>query len=272
MKHYVYLHLDKENIVRYIGKGVGPRAYSKSSRSKKWYSLFNESTPEVIIFKTGLSNNEALNLEELLIEKHSATIINCVKPSKVNKLDFEELNKRFYVSNESKTGLKWRNTTLFRVKNGGDAGSLKRARGKTYYAVKIGHKAYQTHRIVYLLTHGTLCSTLVINHIDGDSTNNSVTNLEAITQRENSLKHKINRNNSSGANGVRPRFYKGILKGFEVRFPTSAHKTSSKVFSLSKYSSEEECLTTAKNYQQSQINLILENIKKENNGKLLTTN
>lgn len=266
MSYYVYLHLDKDNIVRYVGKGIGPRAYSKSNRSKKWYSLFNESPFEVIIVKANLSNNDAITLEELLIEKHSTTIVNCIKPSRVKELDFQELNERFYVSSESKTGLKWRDTALFRVKNGGDAGSLRPSRGKSYYAVKIGSKSYQVHRIVYLLTYGTLCSTLVVNHIDGDSTNNSISNLEAITQRENSLKHKTNSNNSSGVNGIRARFYKGILKAFEVRIPITVHKNKSKIFSLSKYNSEEECLTAAKNYQQSQINLIIENIKKEYNA------
>lgn len=267
MSYYVYLHLDKESVVRYVGKGAGPRAYSKTFRSKKWYSLFSEDPPEVIIVKDDLSNDEALTLEELLIEKYSTTIVNCRKSSRVNELNFKELNERLYVSNESKTGLKWRNTPSFKVKNGNDAGSLGKSNGKTYYAVRVNRKVYQAHRVVYLLTHGVLCPTLVVNHIDGDGTNNSISNLEAITQRENVLKRKMSKNNLSGVNGVYARFHKGILKGFLATVPISSHKSRSKLFSLFKYNSEEECLNAAKNYQQNEMNLILENIKKEYNAR-----
>jgi hypothetical protein len=267
MSYYVYLHLDINKVVRYVGKGAGPRAYSKAFRSKKWCYLFSESPPEVIIVKTDLSNDEALTLEELLITKHSATIINRKKAGRVKELNFEELNERLYVSNESKTGLKWRNTKSFRIKNGDDAGSSRVSNGKTYYDVTINRKVYQAHRVVYLLAHGVLCSNLVINHIDGDSTNNSISNLEAITQRENILKRKMSKNNLSGVNGVYARYHKGILKGFLAGFPTSSHKSKSKLFSLFKYTSEEECLAAAKSYQQSQIDLILENIKKENDAR-----
>jgi hypothetical protein len=264
---YVYLHLDKDGIVRYVGKGTGLRAYKKTNRSKVWLSLFSENPPEIVIVKTNLSNLESLDLEEALIGKYSSTIINFKKSSRTKELNFEQFNEKFYVSSESKTGLKWKNTLSNKVKNGDDAGYLKKPNGKEYYAVVVNDKEYYAHRVVYLLTHKTLCTTLVINHIDGDGTNNSVSNLEAITQRENSLRCKISKNNTSGFNGVRSHFYKGIFRGFVTIIPILGHKTKSKLFSLSKYSSEEECLIAAKNYQQNQMNLILENIKKEDNGK-----
>lgn len=41
------------------------------------------------------------------------------------------------------------------------------------------------HRVIWEAVHGPLDAGLTINHIDGDKTNNRLTNLESVTQAEN---------------------------------------------------------------------------------------
>lgn len=61
------------------------------------------------------------------------------------------------------------------------------------------------HRIMYIHHHGDIPDGLQINHIDGDRANNRISNLEAVTPRENVL-HAFNvtrTNTSYGENNRR---------------------------------------------------------------------
>jgi hypothetical protein len=46
----------------------------------------------------------------------------------------------------------------------------------------------KVHRVVFESVHGDISKGYVIDHIDNDKTNNSIDNLQMITQRENTLK------------------------------------------------------------------------------------
>ena len=71
-------------------------------------------------------------------------------------------------------------------RNGKQTGLAKTdKKGKTYRHLKYQGSNLLVHRIVYRKFHGPLDSYLVINHIDGDSLNNTASNLEMITQHEN---------------------------------------------------------------------------------------
>jgi len=270
MNCYVYLHLDQGGTVKYIGKGTGKRAYKKTNRSKEWLSLFSDIPPKVIIVKEKLSNSEALELEQSLIREHRSTVVNIKGAEEIKELDFDLLNNKFYVSNESKTGLKWKNTTARHIKNQ-DAGYSKKPNGKEYYAVVVNGKEYYAHRIVYFLTNRSLSTHLVVNHKDGDGTNNSISNLEAITQRENSLRCKLSKNNTSGHNAVNRHLNRNkVFDGFLVRLQKIAHKGTGKLFALSKYISEEDCLNAALSYHQEQMKLLITNIKENMNKNKVT--
>jgi hypothetical protein len=54
-----------------------------------------------------------------------------------------------------------------------------------YCRVKYSYKDIFVHRIVFQKFIGDLNSDMVINHIDGDKTNNSVSNLEQVTHQKN---------------------------------------------------------------------------------------
>ena len=59
--------------------------------------------------------------------------------------------------------------------------------GKSYRKLKYHYKKLPFHRIMYRKFIGPLSEELVINHIDGDGTNNKRENLEMVTVGENNL-------------------------------------------------------------------------------------
>ncbi|MCK4886356.1 MAG: hypothetical protein KAS96_03150, partial [Planctomycetes bacterium] len=83
---YVYIHKDKQTgIPFYVGKGRGKRAHSKN-RSGDWHKKI-ESLPdgyEVVIIKSKISETEAYELENELIEKYGNVYDN--SGSLVNRL------------------------------------------------------------------------------------------------------------------------------------------------------------------------------------------
>ena len=61
--------------------------------------------------------------------------------------------------------------------------------GTGYRQIKFD-KLYSLHRIVYEAFNGSIGDKMVINHKDGDITNNALSNLEECTQFENIMKGK----------------------------------------------------------------------------------
>lgn len=74
--------------------------------------------------------------------------------------------------------------------------------GNGYRQGKIFGKLFQSHRVCWLLQHGSW-PTGVIDHIDGDKLNNAAGNLRDVNAIENSRNCCLKKNNSSGVNGVR---------------------------------------------------------------------
>ena len=66
---YVYLHVnDQTNEIFYVGKGNGNRAKAKTRRSDRWINYVNKYGYYVRVVKDCLSNEDALELEELIIK------------------------------------------------------------------------------------------------------------------------------------------------------------------------------------------------------------
>lgn len=60
------------------------------------------------------------------------------------------------------------------------------------------------HQIIFYLYTGQFNSKLRINHIDGNTSNNNILNLELIKHQQNiAYKTKLSKNNISGYNGIR---------------------------------------------------------------------
>jgi hypothetical protein len=76
--HYVYGHYDLDGKLKYIGKGLKGRAWSRSSRNAPWNEFFTDYFPRVEMFEMNLSENQAYNLERKLVAKYrkKASLLN----------------------------------------------------------------------------------------------------------------------------------------------------------------------------------------------------
>lgn len=68
------------------------------------------------------------------------------------------------------------------------------------YGVKVMGKSYLAHRIIFLLHHGYMPK--VVDHIDGNPSNNRIENLRECSMQTNQYNRKINKNNTSGIKNV----------------------------------------------------------------------
>ena len=82
--YYVYFHLDSAGNIFYVGKGSDRRAWSKG-RHPIWKKYVNENlkgTYDVEIYKDGLTEDQAEDLESDLILEYGDKIINWVNPGR----------------------------------------------------------------------------------------------------------------------------------------------------------------------------------------------
>ena len=82
---------------------------------------------------------------------------------------------------------------------GKTAGDLK---PNGYWYVSVNGKRLLSHRVIYAMHHG-YWPEHTVDHIDGDSTNNKIENLRAVTMKENARNQKLRSTNKSGCMGVR---------------------------------------------------------------------
>lgn len=77
-KFYVYTHKDKDGTVFYVGKGTGNRAHSRE-RSPEWLEYLDKRSGgkfSVEIVRDGISEEDALEIEDVVMKMHGGTIIN----------------------------------------------------------------------------------------------------------------------------------------------------------------------------------------------------
>lgn len=232
---YVYCHKRKDNgVTFYIGKGRGDR-YKRKRRALKWKHTNKIAGGFIpVIIKENLTEDEALEYENLLItnQEPSWELINTkLKLEKVLEIP-SDVDKYIYYDETSPTCLRWKVNTKAMRRAGDVAGST----NGQYSCVGINSKLYLCHRIVWVLFNGEIPNGLIIDHIDSDRKNNKINNLQMITQSKNCVKAKRcsgisgYRNISFRENGsIRVRYYEnGIRK--TKHFPTKNKDVESVLF------------------------------------------
>jgi hypothetical protein len=93
-----------------------------------------------------------------------------------------ELEEYFEIDESSPSGLRWKKKLTAKIKVGDVAGHP-----TEYYSVVFKKMKYRVHRIIYQLHHGLeiLEGGDIVDHIDGNRLNNSVSNLRLVTEQQN---------------------------------------------------------------------------------------
>jgi hypothetical protein len=118
-----------------------------------------------------------------------------------NSVDWNEV---FVEDSSSPTGLRWKISCGSRAKAGSVAGCIltNKKSGWQYFRVRYNKTDWLVHRILWVMRNGEIDAGLEIDHIDGNSLNNSADNLRLVSAAVNSRNQKQQRNNSSGVTGV----------------------------------------------------------------------
>ena len=95
-------------------------------------------------------------------------------------------------------GLLWR-IGRTNVVAGSKAGSLK---SKGYLSVQVDKKLYKLASLVWIMFNDTFDESLVVDHIDGDPSNNKISNLRLASSSENQLNSAKRKGTSSKYKGV----------------------------------------------------------------------
>lgn len=107
-----------------------------------------------------------------------------------NNLSYEEASARYWY--EPETGLIY-SKHFKRPVGVFDGGS--------YVVIQINRKLYKAHRLAWLLHYGEW-PTLEIDHINGDKSDNRLSNLREATRQQNILNRRMFKNNTTGVKGV----------------------------------------------------------------------
>jgi hypothetical protein len=114
-------------------------------------------------------------------------------------------NEYFVLDEAVPSGLRWAvniydsKGRLTKARVGAVAGSLS---GQGRYQVKVAGRVYRCHRIIYEMLHGPLPDCMMVDHKDGDCTNNVHSNLVALTAAGNQQNRRKSSRNKSGITGV----------------------------------------------------------------------
>lgn len=183
----VYVHLDEQNNIRYIGSGTKNRYVKKSGRNKEHLLMWDKLDKRVI--HSNLTKQEASEIEVNLINSNwdSGLLLNIVRKSTLAKrISYTEISKYLEYDESSPSCLRWKGTKLKPgMKNNKIAGYKSKV---GYWVCCINYNSYKVHRLVWVLNNKKdLISNMVIDHIDRDKSNNKITNLRLVTHQDNCI-------------------------------------------------------------------------------------
>lgn len=106
----------------------------------------------------------------------------------------EELRQYFDYKNGN---LYWKQRLAKCVHIGDKAGTLN---PNGYVYIRFKNNIYVAHRLIYIWHYGKING--ILDHIDGNRSNNFINNLRIANYTSNQYNRKISKNNSSGVKGV----------------------------------------------------------------------
>jgi hypothetical protein len=124
---------------------------------------------------------------------------------KILEIDFSSIEELLYYDETSPSKLRWKvNRASNKIKAGQVAGSLSRSKrtGRKCWNVTINCRRYLVHRIVFVLMKGCIDVNEEVDHINGNSMDNTISNLRAVPQSVNQRNSPIRRDNTTGITGV----------------------------------------------------------------------
>ncbi len=138
------------------------------------------------------------------ISEYSATAANNTD-NKKNEILTQEYLKSILDYNLDTGIFTWKVNKAQRTKIGDVAGWLSNG----YTKIEINNNSYNAHRLAWLYVYGKLPENLV-DHIDGNRSNNKISNLRESTYQTNSQNYKTPKTNKSGVKNVS--WYKSMNK------------------------------------------------------------
>lgn len=125
---------------------------------------------------------------------------NPTKPRRIRRQKNPIWNDIFYLDSTSPSGLRWKIKPSVAINISNVAGHLTASTG--YWSVKYKRKPYHLHRVVWELHHGPIPKGMVVDHIDCDKKNNSITNLRLASSSDNSCNRRLSSRNTTGVKGL----------------------------------------------------------------------
>lgn len=222
--HYVYQLVDITGVIRYIGQGRGRRYKSKNRTSEYLKILEHGGNVEIIL--SGLTREESLEEEKRLIDLNKESLLNRSSSNIIRTIQYEYLNKFFRICENSPSGLVWKFHRQGK-RIGTNAGSIDM---EGYYRVQLENKVYKCHRIVWALhNEKDIDSDFVVDHVDGNKSNNDPSNLHLVSIFENNIRARWNSNRE-------PTYSKS--KGVYIASVTIDGKCLYRSYSVSKYGAD----------------------------------
>lgn len=127
--------------------------------------------------------------------------------------------------------------------------------GALTWALGFKQETYLVHRIIWVLTYGSISDELVIDHLDGNPFNNKINNLELKTHehnRRNACQYSTNKTSVTGVRLVNHRY--GSY--YEANWYEIDGSQRAKCFSISKYG-EVEAKLLATNYREREMSRLI---------------
>lgn len=149
---------------------------------------------------------------------------------------------------------------------GKEVGTISSSRGKSYKSSRINNKGYKLHQLIYFLAGKCVGCDEVIDHINGDSLDNRLINLRAVTQAENNRNVKVCRKDST--TGVKGIYYTKACNKSNNKFVVKVHHHK-KQYLLGRYPTLKDAYDVLVNFKKEK-GLPIPDYPK-NNGSTLTT-